>query len=91
MCLCVYGSPVLVLASALAVAKSINKRLIGVTMLEVLVASRVIQSGSGDQAMRGKDLNRIIRCHSLMREMLLIVFVKRTQFQDNRRREGKIR
>ena len=50
---------------------AMNKRFKGSSISEVLVAAGVIQSGSVDQAMRGKHFNRIIRCHSLIRETLL--------------------
>ena len=50
---------------------AIKKRLAGSGISDILVAAGVIKYGSVDQAKRGKHFNRIIRCHSLMREVLL--------------------
>ena len=60
---------------------AMNKRFMRSGISEILVAAGVIEPGSVDQAMKGKHFNRIMRCYSLMREMLLEL--TRTQFQDN--------
>ena len=58
-----------------------NKRFMGSGISEVLVAAGVIQLGSVDQAMKGKHFNRIMRCHSLMREMLLELLLQIHNFK----------
>ena len=59
---------------------AMNKRFMGSGISEVLVAAGVIQSGV-DQAMKGQHFNRIMRCHSLMREMLLELLLQEHNFK----------
>ena len=58
---------------------AMNKRFMGSGISEVLEAARVIQPGSVDQAM--KHFNRIMRCHLLMREMLLELLLQEHNFK----------
>ena len=64
----------------MSILAAMNKRFKDSGILEFLVAAGVIQSGSVDQAMRGKHFNRIIRCHSLLRETLLELLFQEHNF-----------
>ena len=56
---------------------AINKRFHGSGLAEILVAADIISEGSVDQALRGKQYNRSIRCLSLVYEVFTRNIIQR--------------
>jgi hypothetical protein len=60
-----------------AFLSAINKRFAGSGLEELIVAAGLLESGSVDQALRGKHYNRAMRVHKLVYECLLRLLIKR--------------